>query len=418
MRALVHRHLWQRLPQPFRRSLLKSVTSMAAPRPARVAPALGQERPVLVAGSLVTDSGLGESARLCLDSLAACGFDTYGVDVGPALMQKPGNDLPDFRDGRGLSGPGTLILHVNAPLVPLALGHIGRRLTRGKRIVGYWHWELPRVPDDWRTGLRFVHEIWAPSRFTAEAIAALTTRPIRVVPHPVPPPPAGEVPLHPFGDGPFTVLTMFDMLSGVSRKNPVAAITAFRRAFGDDPGCRLIVKAGHADDYPEGRRILAEAIDGARNIMLLDRSLTRTETGGLIAGCDVLLSLHRAEGFGLSMAEAMWRGRAIVATDWSGNTDFLNETNSRPVPYRLIPARDPQGTYDFPLQSWADADVDAAARALRQLREDAVLTRRLGVQARLDAQAVFSTGRYHRNIQHPPQRFPLSPPGAGRAAGG
>jgi glycosyltransferase involved in cell wall biosynthesis len=300
-----------------------------------------------------------------------------------------------FEDGRGFIGPGVLLLHVNSPLVPLALWQLGRQFVRDKYVIGYWAWELPKVPAEWRHGLSFVHEIWVPSQFTAEAVRPISGgRPIRIVPHPVAlhDRPAGSV--APSSGRPFTVLVIFDMASSFARKNPVAAIAAFHRAFGFDPSCRLLVKTSNGHVFPKGINAIMNAIGSSQNVMLIDKVMTDAELDTLYDATDVLISLHRSEGFGLTIAEAMLRGLPVVATNWSGNVDFLNSGNGLPIAYNLVPAEDPQATYHHPSISWADADVEAAALALRRLRAEPELTRQLGEAGAAYALLTWGGQRY------------------------
>jgi glycosyltransferase involved in cell wall biosynthesis len=379
VKALLHRRVWQRLPRGLRRGALFAVAGAVAPRagpgPATLA------APLVVAGALRTASGLGESARLCLEALSGADADVAGIDLGGLFMQR--QDLPAQGDGAVRAGPGVLILHVNAPLLPLALLRLGRRVVRGKRIVGYWAWELPQAPPDWRTGLRHVHDIWVPSRFTAAAVDALGGPSARVVPHPLPPAAPQRRPRADFGmpDGAFLVALLFDMGSGFTRKNPLAAIAAFRQAFGDDRRHHLAIKVAAADAAPAAAAQLRAAVAGAANISLHDRVMSRAELQGWLANADAVLSLHRAEGFGLVAAEAMQLGLPVVATNWSGNLDFMTAENSALVDYTLVPAVDPQGTYDFPGQRWAEPAVGDAAGWLRRLADDRELGRRLGAAA-------------------------------------
>ncbi len=394
VKAFLHRTLWQRLPQHYRRKALFAAAALLAPRPARGAGA--GAGPVVVAGALRTASGLGESARLCLETLRAGGFDARGVDLGGVFMQPP--DLADyaFPDGRGAIGPGVLILHVNAPLVPLALARLGRALVRGKRIIGYWAWELPEMAPDWRAGLGFVHEIWVPSRFAAAAIARQTDLPVHVIAHPVTvprlPPAAAPGPARPHR-AELTVLTLFNMASSFARKNPLAAVAAFRIAFGADPSRRLLIKLTNPSAYPPGMAELMKSIAGAPNITIMDKSTPSLENFRLIAESDILLSMHRSEGFGLILAEAMCYGRVVVATGWSGNMDFMTTENSCPVRYRLVPAHDPQGIYDHRDQLWADPDPFDAARHLRRLGDPAERVR-LGARAARDIAALCARRHY------------------------
>ncbi len=392
VRHAVHRNLWRRVPRRWRRKALFLATGLLAPRPLQwTRPA----EPIIVAGMLRAATGLGTSARLCHDALKASGLQVHGIDLTADMMQPCDRSDFSFVDGGALAGPGTIILHVNSPLVPLAMLRLGRRVTRDKYVVGYWAWELPDVPDDWRNGIRFVHEIWVPSRFSADAVRTVAaTRPVRVVPHPV------ALDRRPMSSReatpgrPFTVLFIFNMASGFARKNPLASIAAFRAAFGDDPACRLIVKVSNGDEYPCGMRRIGESIGAASNIVLLSATMSVDDVDALYHESDVVISLHRSEGFGLTLAEGMARGLPVVATGWSGNADFVDVDNGLAIPYRLVPARDPQGTYHHPSMLWADADVGAAAAALRRLRREPELRRRLGEAGAAHAGRTWSAREY------------------------
>lgn len=194
------------------------------------------------------------------------------------------------------------------------------------------------------------------------------------------------------------MLTAFDMGSSYARKNPRAAIAAFRTAFGDDPTCRLILKVGHADDAGWAMADLEAAIAGAGNIVLLRETLSSDERTALVAAADVVLSLHRAEGFGLLLAEAMAQAIPAVATGWSGNLDFMSKGDSALIDYRLIPADDPQGTYACSNAHWADADIGQAAAWLARLRDDPAMRRRMGSAARAAVERTLSLDAYRRAI--------------------
>jgi glycosyltransferase involved in cell wall biosynthesis len=374
-----HRRLWQRLPRRLRRGAVERAAALLAPRPSRTASA---GRQVIVAGVLSASSGLGQSARACRQALAALGENPRVVDVSGLFLARSEVVRADEDDSRPATGPGVLIAHVNAPLLPLALLRLGRAVLDGKVVVGYWAWELPAVLPSWRRGFSFVHEIWVPSKFVADAVRPHAEgRPVRVVPHPVALDAEGDPPPNDSAR-PFTVLVLFDMASGFTRKNPLGAIRAFRMAFGDDGGVRLIVKCQHSATYAKGRQELADAIAGASNIVLDERMLERSAVMSLVAACDVFLSLHRSEGFGLGLAEAMAAGRPVIATNWSGNVDFLGLEEGRPIGFTMVPASDPQGVYDYPDQLWAEPDLEEAAEAMVSLRRDRGLRQRLGMAAR------------------------------------
>jgi glycosyltransferase involved in cell wall biosynthesis len=181
--------------------------------------------------------------------------------------------------------------------------------------------------------------------------------------------------------------------SSLARKNPDGVIEAFRRAFGDDPACELTIKTQNGARFPE---LLERLRAGApANVRVVDEVWPYAEVQRLIAGADVLISLHRGEGFGLTPAEAMALGTPVLATAFSGVLDFLDETCAVMVPYSLTPVDDPQGIYRG--QNWADPDIDAAAEGLRRLRGDAWLRTTLGdagrkrVEERLSPAAWFAT---------------------------
>jgi glycosyltransferase involved in cell wall biosynthesis len=324
----------------------------------------------------------------------------YGIDLTRTLLHD--EDYPDFsfEDGRHLVGAGTIFLHVGGPLVPLALLRLGRDLVSNKRIIAHWVWELPQMPNDWRLGIPYVHEIWTPSRFAADALGTIAGgRPIYVLPHPIDPPADWPKQRLLRDQRPFTALVILNIASSFERKNPCAAITAFRQAFGDDPQVRLIVKYANAFSYPKAIELMEGAAAGATNVTFIGDTMDASGVDALYAEADVIMSLHRAEGFGLVIAEGMLRGIPVIATDWSGNTDFLTPETGVPVSYRLIPANDPQDTYDHPTMRWADADIGQVAQALRTMRANPDLRLTIGSEARAHATALFSPKTYGAKVK-------------------
>jgi glycosyltransferase involved in cell wall biosynthesis len=390
------RPVWRNLPVWLRRKLLLNVVNRIAPsvdpRPA------DPIEPIVVAGLLSTASGTGESARLCLQSLLLSGCTTKGVDLSETFHQK---DLEHvYRNDGVCHGPGTVIVHLNAPLLPLGLLALGAQLIRQKRVVGYWAWELPWAPESWRKAERFYHKVLVPSRFAAEAVKHVTSRPVAVLPHPVLPVEQPRISREECGlpKDCFLVGCVVDIRSSVERKNPLAAVGAFRKAFADDPSKHLALKVSHFDDSPSQKRFILKAIAGLQNVSLHDRILSRAQMQSWISNCDVVISLHRAEGFGLALAEAMQHGKPVVATNWSGNCDFMTPANSALVDFKLIPAQDKEGTYDFPSQRWAEPDIDHAAKWLRRLAHRPELRATLGDRAARDVQDSLSPSAYSQQL--------------------
>jgi glycosyltransferase involved in cell wall biosynthesis len=380
----LHR-LWQALPANARRRVLARATALVAPRPQQPPPPV---HPGLVVGGEVgRASGLGEAARLMLAGLAELGVAGWPLRAG---LRIPGetDDVPV--DDRGAPPDGVpLALHVNAPHMAVALLRLPRGLLRGRRVIGCWAWELPVAPADWAIGARFVHEVWVPSRFTAAAVEPLLPGRVRVVPYCVacrPPAPAA-LDRQAFGlpEGAVVVLCSFSLASSFERKNPLAAIAAFREAFGDRPDRILVMKIGQATHFAPDLQRLREAASDLGNVRFETRTLPLADNHALTACADIVLSLHRSEGFGLVPAEGMLLGRAVVATNWSGNVDFMDAETAALVPYRLIPAVDPRGIFQAPGAVWAEADVGAAAAQLRRLADDAEGRHALGARAQMAA---------------------------------
>jgi glycosyltransferase involved in cell wall biosynthesis len=381
---LRHR-LWRRLPAGLRRRAYARVTAALAPMPdpSPPPPCLG----VAVAGELQRASGLGQGARLMIAALRAMQIPVWEIDEGDAASPVPPPGVP-------------LILHANSPALPGFLLGLPRALTRHRRVIGYWAWELPVAPPAWQTGLPFVHEIWAPSRFTGDALGALVQGgmrgaiPVRIVPHPVAlrPPSPSALTRADFGlpADAFVVLTSFSLASSFARKNPLAAIGAFRQAFGDRPDRILVLKLSHTEHWPQDLATLRQAAAGMANIRIDTRIVPHDDQLALTRCADVVLSLHRSEGFGLVPAEAMLLGKPVIATNWSATAEFIDAGNGVPVPYTLIPAIDPRGVFEAPGAVWADADTDFAAAALRHLAAHPDRAAELGRQAAASVQSRFT----------------------------
>ncbi len=366
---------------------------MLAGAAALIAPRIAQPPPiaregVIVAGELTRASGLGESARLMVRALDTLGVPSWPLDIATLL---PAHDADIPAAASAAPPPGAaLVLHVNAPMLPLVLARLPRGLARGRRVVGFWAWELPVLAPAWRGGARFVHEVWSPSDFTAAAIAPLLRGRVRTVPHPlaVAPPTPAALDRAAFGlpADALIVLVAFNLASSLERKNPMAAVAAFRAAFGERADRLLLLKIGNAGHAPADFARLAAAVADAPNIRLETRTLPTADAHALTAVADIVLSLHRSEGFGLVPAEAMLLGRPVVATGWSGNMTFMDESSAALVGYRLVPALDPRGVYAVAGATWAEPDIAQAAEWLRRLAEDAGLRARMGAAGRVAAQ--------------------------------
>lgn len=379
--------------------VLQAVIPRLAPKPSRKAPSA--TLPFIVTGLLTARTGIGASARHCFRTLTDLGLPTRAINIsGIFNSHHSQEDMP--QDARAPEkGGGTLILHLNAPYTSYVFLRLGTAQIRNRYLIGYWHWELPRLPKIWRYAEPFLHEIWVPTRFIADAVRADLSLPVRVVPHPILPtvPLAGAREQLGLAEDCFVVFNMANLSSGFERKNPLGVIAAFRRAFGGDPSACLLLKLGDIDSVPGARARLTKAIEGATNIKLIEGRVAPDEVHAFYSASDVVLSLHRSEGFGLLAAEAMARGRAVIATGWSGNMDFMDENSTALVPYKLVPVDDPQKLYD-PLDGpWAEPDIDAAVEWLRKLRADPALRQHLAKAGLEMVKERLSVENYRRAVE-------------------
>jgi glycosyltransferase involved in cell wall biosynthesis len=275
---------------------------------------------------------------------------------------------------------------VTADQFPFLGGDFPQLFAATRRMIGYWFWELEHVPLHMRQAIGLVDEIWAGSRFVTDAFAAVSPVPVHHVPIPVAEPRASGRDRQSFGaladlgERP-VFLTVFDHLSVTERKNPLGAIEAFRRAFAPDEGPVLVIKTmnGH-QRRPNHQRVLAAA-DGRDDIRVWDETLNRADQMALVACADCMLSLHRSEGLGLHLAEAMWLGTPTIATAYSGNLDFMDDDNSLLIDYELVNVEHGEGVYP-PTAKWAEPDLDQAAAAMRRIAGDPGMARRLAETGR------------------------------------
>jgi glycosyltransferase involved in cell wall biosynthesis len=310
--------------------------------------------------------GIGEDSRMFAQSLAAAGvpFTVVNVPAGPGVRQDDccldaciGEDLPYPVNVFCLTGLDTARLWLER----------GQALFAGRRNIGYWPWELPSWPEAVADAYGLVDELWLSTAYARDAFAASAPVPTFLAPMAVTVDRLTPVSRSRFGlpEDRFLFLYVFDWNSYPARKNPLAAIEAFRRAFpdGNEP-VGLVLKTMNAKpDDPRWQLLLAAtAVD--RRIAVIAETLDRGEILGLFAVSNAYVSPHRAEGFGRTLAEAMLLGKPVIATAHSGNADFLTPDTGFPVSYRLVPV----GPGDYPFGQgmlWAEPDHNELAAAMR-----------------------------------------------------
>lgn len=368
--------------------LLATLLERRAARPGSASPSRRPGRgraTVRVVGYLEDGPGLGEAARSYVRSLAAAGVEVEGVSVPAPLDGSEDAGRPRRRRrvswdsaAAGDADPAVEVVCMNPPEL-LRAAAAGMTRPDGGYRIGVWAWELDSVPADWVAAFPLVDELWVYSEYVAAALRPSAPVPVSVAPLAVDPPP--RMPAVSARGEPFTFLFVFDLFSSIERKNPLGLIAAYRSAFAPGDGTRLTIKTSGGADRPDQlERIRVEAA-GREDIEVVDDFVSEAERDALIAGCDCYASLHRAEGFGLTLAEAMAAARPVVATAFSGNLDFMTEDTAYLVGWR--PARVEAGSQLYPEGArWAEPDVDEAARLLRAVYDDPAAARARGVAAR------------------------------------
>lgn len=330
-------------------------------------PPIPRREGVLFIGYAEGDLGLGQGFRneLRAVQLASLSFAIYPFSLG-IETRRLGPFMAERYDVRHAYP--TNVIEVAPDQVQVVLQAIDRRLTCNSYNILRTFWELPKAPDAWRSMLLPIQEIWAPNQFVANAFRSIFSGPITVVPQPVdvgvgPYPTREQLGIEPRR---FYFLFSFDYNSSPYRKNPLGVVRAFRAAFprGNETVGLIIKSNGAADQYPKIAGEIRESAKSDGRITVIEKSLSRHEFLGLIRACDVYLSLHRSEGFGLGMVESMSFGRIVIGTNFSGNTDFLTEETGFPIPFRLR-AVEP---HEYPWsdgQVWAEPDLAAAVSAMQ-----------------------------------------------------
>ncbi|MDM0114684.1 glycosyltransferase family 4 protein [Variovorax sp. J22R133] len=342
---------------------------------------------VNVIGHFCYPSGLRVSVESMTQAMRSAGVSTSLRDV----LTDPKDD-PQHAEFHGVECFDTTIIHVQPePHFDAAYerAQLEAREPRTYRIA-YWYWEFASIPDSWVAKAKNADEVWAATNFVAQGLKDRLKIPVRTL--------FPGVKLAPFqrrgrdyfglDNGPFTFLFTFHMMSVMERKNPLGLIRAFKLAFAANDGPCLVLKTSYGERYPAQLQELREAAEGA-NIKVIDAVYSPADVLALMDVCDSYVSLHRSEGLGLTIAEAMLLGKPVIATNFSGNVDFMDESNSLPVDYKLVKLGWPIPPYDAHLE-WAEPSIKHAAQQMRRVNDNQEWAREVGQKGKASAEANLS----------------------------
>jgi glycosyltransferase involved in cell wall biosynthesis len=321
-------------------------------------------RGVNVLGYLTAELGVGEAARQLVGSLSAsqCPHATIVLDRTSSRLGHPFED-----HGLEAARYDVNLICMNPDALPELARDLGPTLFADRTNIGLWWWEVTELPAACQRAFSLVDEVWVGSAFVQRALHDASSTPVWAFPMPVE---FRESPRRPRCDlglpEGFLFLFSFDYFSTAARKNPLGVVDAFCRAFADGEGPQLVVKSINGDHHRVELEELRARARERSDVTIIDGYLKPEDKDALMASCDAYVSLHRSEGFGLTLAQAMWAGKPTVATAYGGNTEFMTEENAYLVPYALAPVGPDASPYPAN-GTWAEPIVGKAAQLLRRI---------------------------------------------------
>lgn len=359
-----------------------------------------------IAGFLTADLGVGESARCMVRAADAAKIPIALVPLKLNCKNRLGDQTYAARL-QDENPHDVNVFHLDPPASRDIEYHHGKDFRAGKYNIAYFAWELPEFPDAWMASFDYYDEVWCPSEFTSAALRQKSPLPVLTMPHAIgfAVPEGTPAQLRARFNLPadtFLFLTLFDLNSYAARKNPRAAIAAFRESGLAGRGAALVVKVQNAVGNEADFAALQASVRDLPGTILLTETLPRADIYALEAACDCFVSLHRSEGFGLAVAECMFLGKPVISTDWSATAEFVTPENGCPVRASLITLEQSHGPYAKG-SIWADPDPSHAADYMRRLFTDRALAARLGAAARETMISRFSPSvigaRYRRRLE-------------------
>jgi glycosyltransferase involved in cell wall biosynthesis len=334
---------------------------------------------VNVVGYLRAELGIGEAARMLVRGIDSAGIP-HSTFAYEKTLSRQRHELATASER--LLRHDTNLICVNADQIPSFTYDIGPDFFRDRYSIGMWFWELNTFPEHLHQAFDVLQEVWVASDFVRAAVAGETKLPVLTIPLPVETrQDLGEPPPYIPPDR-FMFLFSFDFLSVFDRKNPLGVVEAFQRAFEPEDGPALVLKSINGEHALGELEQLRYAARGRSDIIVVDEYLSASEKDALTARCECYVSLHRSEGFGLTMAEAMAWGKPVIATGYSGNLEFMDDDNSYLVPFRRGATRTTSRPYPPGLE-WAEPDLAEAARLMRHVYENPIEARDKGARGQM-----------------------------------
>lgn len=343
-------------------------------------------------GSIRAETGLGQSCRLVANEISHSKYPFSIFNYNQIGMIRTADTSWENKISEGL--PYNInVIHINPYELMLAYQCVDKSIWDRRYNIGFWLWELEEFPSEWIRCIQHLDEIWTPSEFISNSIRKVTDKPVKTVPYCVEAPVKENCGRAEFGlpEDKFLFLMMYDSNSIMERKNPMGVLNAYKKAFAkdnQDVGIVIKINSPAKGDIEK----LKEILKGYENLYFITEVLEKEMVNSLVQSVDVVVSLHRAEGFGLVLAEAMILGTPTIATNWSSNTEFMNDKVSCLVDYELISIEEDMGPFKKG-QRWADANTDTAAIFMKKLYEEKGFYDTIAAQAQAYIQEKLSIER-------------------------
>ena len=339
-------------------------------------------------GFFNAEHGIGEAARLLVEAIRSTDVPVSTTAYRNTESRQRANfetdDIGKYK---------TLIAAINAELNKPVRDLFGAEFFDGTYVIGQWFWELETAPPWYKDAYQYVDELWAPTTFIEEMLRREAPKRVEVRHMPLPlrkPRVVEDASRVDLGlNDRFMFLFTFDFMSVMKRKNPLGLIQAFTRAFAPGEGPMLVLKSINGETRPEGFAELQSAIEGRDDIVIMNKYLDSHQSAALMNLCDCYVSLHRSEGLGLTIAEAMLLGKPVIATGYSGNLDFMTPETSYLVPWTRVNVGEGAEAYDA-LASWAEPDLDAAAAIMRRVFLNPEEAMRVALAGKRDLETRFT----------------------------
>ncbi len=365
----------------------------------RIDPASSRNYGVNVIGHIRGDFGLGESCRIVASEVKNSGIPYSIINI--PHIPKASETNTDWIHEEGNDYPYAVnLFHINPMELVSSIKSIPKEKISGHYNIAFWLWEMPEFPPEWDFIIEPFDEIWTPSEFVSEAIRKRTDKKVFTIPYGI-----GEVKTNHeftreyFGlpEDKYLYLMSFDGKSNFERKNPAGDIKAYRMAFPEEKqNIGIVIKATNIS--PEEKKFLLKEFDGYKNVYILEKTFSKTEFNSLIKACDCYISLHRAEGFGLVLAEAMKLGTLVVATRWSANVEFMDDDSALLVDAMVTELKKEYPPYHKRCH-WAEPDLEDAARKIRSAFEDKENSQKLVQEASVRIADTLSTEKAAERVR-------------------